>query len=128
MMDAIIARLREPQLVGEMHELIFPVFAQSSDEMESLFKEELHEGSGNGAVISSLPRSFLTIEATGVRSSTLPVGSLHASNSPWSLTVRCNVKPKNHPMLLLPRLASAAKTRCWLIRLGSQTRHPTLSR
>jgi hypothetical protein len=52
MMDAIIARLREPQLVGEMHELIFPVFAQSSDEMESLFKEELHEGSGNGAVIS----------------------------------------------------------------------------
>ena len=106
-----------------MHKPIIHVFAQPGDEMESLFKEQGGQGSGNVAAVRhpSFPRSFLTIEGTGVRSSTLPGVRQQASNSPWSLTARCSLNPKNQPMLLLPRLASTAKTRCWLIRLGSQT-------
>src|SRR5947209_13934778 len=35
-----------------MHELVLHVFAQPGDELESLFKEQLREGSGNIAAIS----------------------------------------------------------------------------
>ena len=34
-----------------MHEPVFHVFAQSGDELESLFKEPLAQGSANGAAI-----------------------------------------------------------------------------
>src|SRR5579859_5274248 len=42
----------QQELVRQRHELVFHVFAQSGDELESLFKEELRERSGNVAAIS----------------------------------------------------------------------------
>jgi hypothetical protein len=85
----------EQELVREMHETIFHVFAQPSDEMESLFKEQLGQGSRNVAAIRqpSLPRSPLTMLGTGLRSSTLPGVRQQANSSPRSLTARCSLKP-----------------------------------
>src|SRR2546426_646829 len=48
---SIIARLREPQLVRHMYELVLHVFAQPSDELESVFKEQSSQGSRDIAAI-----------------------------------------------------------------------------
>jgi hypothetical protein len=42
----------QQELVRQVHEPVFHVFAQSGDELEALFKEQLREGSGNVAAIS----------------------------------------------------------------------------
>lgn len=59
-MDSMMARLREPQFIREMHELILHVLAQPGDELEPVFKEQLREGSGNVAAIPKqlAPQSF----------------------------------------------------------------------
>ncbi len=41
----------QQQLIRQVHELVFHVFAQPSDELKSLFKEQLGERSGNVAAI-----------------------------------------------------------------------------
>ncbi len=41
----------QQQVVREVHEMILHVFAQPSDELESVFKEQVREGSGDGAGI-----------------------------------------------------------------------------
>ncbi len=41
----------QQQLIRQMHELVFHVFAQSRDEVESLFKEQSCEGSRDIAAI-----------------------------------------------------------------------------
>ena len=38
MIDSIMARLREPQFIREMHEMILHGLAQSGDELESVFR------------------------------------------------------------------------------------------
>jgi len=43
------------QFVRQVHELVLHVFAQSGDEVKSLFKEQLREGSGN---IAAIPEQF----------------------------------------------------------------------
>ncbi len=52
MMDSMMARLREPQFVRQVHEMILHVLAQPGDQMQPLFKEHLRQGSGNIAAIS----------------------------------------------------------------------------
>src|SRR6266567_5053717 len=42
----------QQQLVRQMHELVFHVFAQPGDELEPLLKKQLRERSGNVAAIS----------------------------------------------------------------------------
>src|SRR5690349_19181986 len=44
--------LAQQQFVRQGHEMILHVLAQSGDEMEPLFKEQLRQGSGNVAAIS----------------------------------------------------------------------------
>jgi hypothetical protein len=41
----------QQEFIGKVHELIFPIFTQPGDELESLLKEQLCEGSGNVATI-----------------------------------------------------------------------------
>ena len=43
------------QFIGKVHETIFHVFAQSGDEMETLFKEQLREGNGN---VTAVPKEL----------------------------------------------------------------------
>ena len=45
MMDSMMARLREPQLIRKVHEPVGHVFAQAGDELESLLKEQRSQGS-----------------------------------------------------------------------------------
>ena len=42
----------QKEFIRKMHEMILHVFAQSSDEMKPLFKEQLHERSRNVATVS----------------------------------------------------------------------------
>jgi len=51
-MDSMMARLREPQFIRKMHEPIGHVFAQTGDELESLFKELGSQRSRDIAAIS----------------------------------------------------------------------------
>src|SRR5947209_13033870 len=50
-MVSIMARLREPQFVRKVHELIRHVLVQWCDEVKTISKEQVCRGSGNGAAI-----------------------------------------------------------------------------
>ena len=52
MMDESVGPLPKQELVGEMHKLIFHVFAQFRDELESLFKKQGGQGSRDVASIT----------------------------------------------------------------------------
>ena len=45
----------EQKLVREMHQSIFHVFAKTCDELQSLFKQELSEGSRN---VTAIPKEL----------------------------------------------------------------------
>ena len=85
----------QQQFVRKGHKMIFHVLAQSGDELEPLFKEQLRQGSGNVAAISKelAAQSFHHAREPESRSSTLPGVRQHASSSPRSLTARCSLKP-----------------------------------
>ena len=73
-MDEGIGPFPHQQFIRKVHEVVLHVFAQPGKELESLFKEQLREGSRNGTAIpKQLPaQSFDQSAGTGVRSSTLP--------------------------------------------------------
>ena len=57
------------------------------------------------------PNSFFVRSETGLRSSTLAAVSSKASSSPLSLTTKCSLKPKYHPVVDFERHAKPLNTR-----------------
>jgi len=100
------------QFIRKVHEMVLHVFAQPGNEVESLLKEQLGEGSRDGAAI---PKQLAVqpFDQGRNRNAIIDVAWRKATGQPFASIIdcqRCSLKPKNQPMLVFPRLASTAKT------------------
>ena len=83
----------QQELVREMHELIFHVFAQAGDEMESLFKEQCGQGSGN---VATVPKELATqlFDHRGNRSTIIDIARGQTTRQQFALVIDRQVQLK----------------------------------
>src|SRR5947208_1042949 len=86
MMDESVGPFPKQELVRQMHKLVFHVFAQSGDEMESLFKEQLRQ---RGANVATIPEQLAAqmFDHAGHRIAIVHVPWSQATGQQFSLIV-----------------------------------------
>jgi len=83
----------QQQLVGMVHEMVLHVFAQSGDEVESLLKKQLSQGSGNVAAISE-QLAAQVLDHAGNRCSIIDIAWSQTTGKQVSLIVDCQMQLK----------------------------------
>src|SRR4051794_32079998 len=103
--------LAQHDLVSQGHQVVPHVPADTSNEVQAALPECLEQVLTDIAFVGvDLPARCLVISSSTVLSAVLPGVIFTAMIWPLWLMTKCSLKPKNHPMLVLPRAAKPSKT------------------
>src|SRR3954469_6620441 len=111
--------LAQHDLVSHGHQVVPHVAADTSNEVQAALPECLEQVLTDIAFVGielagQVPRDLIQNGAVGV----LPGVIFTAMIWPLWLMTKCSLRPKNHPMLVLPRAAKPSKTLWrWMRRL-----------
>lgn len=101
------------QSVRHAHQSAFHIAFQFSDKLYAIDKQALEKILADISFVRNqltIDKSINALYSNGFLSSTSPGVIMKFSSSPFSLQIRCSLKPKNHPMEHLPLWAIPLNT------------------
>src|SRR4051794_3210908 len=103
--------LARHDLVSHGHQVVPHVPADTAAEVQAALPESLEQVLTAIALVGvELADQCLVISSSTVLSAVLPGVIFTAMIWPLWLMTKCSLRPKNHPMLVLPRAAKPSKT------------------
>src|SRR5215208_4698754 len=103
--------LAQQDLVGQGHEIVLHVAPNAGDEVQATPPECVEQGVADIALVGvELACQMLGDLVEPALSAVLPGVIFSATIWPLWLMTKCSLRPKNHPMLVLPRAARPSNT------------------